>query len=87
MHCAMCFVIIILMVLLKLQPNFIVKALLLSPNATRNGQIAIDPSLMVSSNHSPPFLLLKPRTFRAPITLFDDLMFPPKKLQKNYDAT
>jgi hypothetical protein len=79
MHCAMCFVIVILMVLLKLQSNFKVKALLLSPNATSNGQIAIDPSLMVSSNHSPPFLLLKPRTFRTPISLFDDSMPSPKK--------
>jgi len=77
--CAMCFAIVILMVLLKLQLNFRVKALLLSPNASNNGKIAIDPSLMVFSNHSPPFLLLKPRTFRAPIGLFDDSM-PPTKL-------
>ncbi len=83
----MCFLIVILMVLLKLQSNFRVKALYLSPNASSNGQIVIDPSLMVSSNHSPPFLLLKPRTFQAPIGLFDDSMPPPKKLQTNYDAT
>jgi hypothetical protein len=86
MHCAMCFVIVILMVLLKLQSNFRVKALLLSPNASSHGQIVVDPSLMVSSIHSPPFLLLKPRTCRTPIGLFDDSMPPQKKLQKNYDA-